>query len=122
MSHLFIIKDENRFTARMDQGQFLLLRIETILFLFAFSTLLSWSYYGLKGFNYLFSKSLGRKVSTLIYQLLFLFFIVLGAATELADVIAFSDMMILGLAFPNLIGLYIFVPDILAEIRNYHKK
>ena len=89
------------------------------IFLFAFSTLISWSYYGLKGFNYLFGKVINRKFGAIIYQLLFLFFIVLGATTELSDVIAFSDMMILALAFPNLIGLYIFVPEIIREVRNY---
>jgi AGCS family alanine or glycine:cation symporter len=92
------------------------------IFLFAFSTLLSWSYYGLKGFNYLFAGIIGRKTSSLIYQVVFLFFIVLGSATELKDVIDFSDMMILGCAFPNLIGLYIFVPDVIAELKAYHLK
>lgn len=89
--------------------------------LFAYSTMISWSYYGQKGFNFLFNKTFGRKVSSLIYQLLFLCFVVLGAAGQLTDVIQFSDMMILALAFPNLIGLYIFVPEILQEIKNYKK-
>lgn len=91
------------------------------IFMFAFSTLISWSYYGQKGFNYLFNGLIGRKLSGSIYQILFLLFIVLGAATDLTNVIAFSDMMILGLAFPNLLGLYIFVPDVLKEIRQYRK-
>ncbi len=89
------------------------------IFLFAFSTLISWSYYGLKGFNYLFNGIISRKISTVIFQILFLIFIILGATTDLADVIAFSDMMILGLAFPNLIGLYIFVPEIVSELKRY---
>lgn len=89
------------------------------IFLFAFSTLISWSYYGQKGFNYLFNGIIGRKSATKVYQILFLLFIVLGAATDLTHVIAFSDMMILGLAFPNLIGLYLFIPEVLSEIKNY---
>jgi AGCS family alanine or glycine:cation symporter len=89
--------------------------------LFAYSTMISWSYYGQKGFNFLFNKIFGRKASSLIYQVLFLCFVVLGAAGHLTDVIRFSDMMILALAFPNLIGLYIFVPEIIQEIRNYNK-
>ncbi len=89
------------------------------IFLFAFSTLISWSYYGLKGFNYLFSGIINRKISTVIFQVVFLLFIVLGATTDLSDVIAFSDMMILGLAFPNLLGLYIFVPEIVSELKRY---
>lgn len=90
-------------------------------FLFAYSTMISWSYYGQKGFNFLFNSVFGRKSSSLIYQLLFLFFVVLGAAGHLTDVIRFSDMMILALAFPNLIGLYIFVPEIVQEIKKYNK-
>lgn len=92
------------------------------IFLFAFSTLVSWSYYGQKGFVYLFGTLIGRNISVRIYQVLFLLFIVLGAATDLSNVITFSDMMILGLAFPNLIGLYIFVPEIAAELKNYNKQ
>lgn len=90
-------------------------------FLFAYSTMISWSYYGQKGFTYLFDKVLPRKVAVRVYQFVFLFFVVLGAAGHLTDVINFSDMMILALAFPNLIGLYIFVPDIIKEIKNYHR-
>lgn len=90
-------------------------------FLFAYSTMISWSYYGQKGFNFLFNSVFGRKSSSLIYQMLFLFFVVLGAAGHLTDVIRFSDMMILALAFPNLIGLYIFVPEIVQEIKKYSK-
>lgn len=88
-------------------------------FLFAYSTMISWSYYGQKGFNFLFGRVFGRKKSTLIYQVVFLMFVALGAASQLNEVISFSDMMILALAFPNLIGLYIFVPEIVQEVKRY---
>lgn len=90
-------------------------------FLFAYSTMISWSYYGQKGFNYLFSGIIGKKTGAYIYQAIFLFFVILGAASQLKEVINFSDMMILALAFPNLAGLYFFIPDILAEIKSYKK-
>lgn len=92
------------------------------IFLFAFSTMISWSYYGQKGFTYLFPSFLGnQKLPKFSYQVLFLLFIVLGAATQLNDVIAFSDMMILGLAFPNLLGLYFLTKEIVAELKSYQQ-
>ncbi|NQU31837.1 MAG: alanine:cation symporter family protein, partial [Bacteroidetes bacterium] len=82
------------------------------IFLFAFSTMISWSYYGLKGFDYLlgniFEKIFGnRQVAKYTYFVIFLCFIVIGAASNLGAVIDFSDMMILAMAFPNIIGLLI---------------
>lgn len=91
-------------------------------FLFAYSTMISWSYYGQKGFSFLFQKFLGMKMSKYIYQVIFLLFIVLGTTTDLNEVIDFSDMMILALAFPNLIGMYILIPEILNEIKVYRQK
>lgn len=97
------------------------------IFLFAFSTMISWSYYGLKGFDYLvgdfFEKIFGnRNVSKYTYFVIFLFFIVVGASSNLGSVIAFSDMMILAMAFPNIIGLYILTPEILRDLSDYWKK
>ncbi len=70
-------------------------------FMFAFSTMISWSYYGERCWTYLF----GPRAS-LAYKLLFLCFVVLGAVLELGNVIGFSDLMILGMAFPNILGMY----------------
>jgi len=93
------------------------------IFLFAFSTMISWSYYGLKGFIFLSSKFWKNiKIPTFIYQVLFLFFVILGSATDLTDVITFSDMMILGLAFPNLIGLLILNKEIRQDLNSYLKR
>ncbi|MGI9527193.1 MAG: amino acid carrier protein, partial [Weeksellaceae bacterium] len=74
------------------------------IFLFAFSTMISWSYYGMRAWTYLFGRS---KRSEIIYKLLFLLFIVIGSSISLGAVLDFSDMMILAMAFPNVIGLYI---------------
>jgi len=97
------------------------------IFLFAFSTMISWSYYGLKGFDYLFGdifeKIFGNKnVSKYTYFTIFLIFIVVGAASNLGSVIAFSDMMILAMAFPNIIGLLILLPEVRHDLFDYWGK
>jgi len=97
------------------------------IFLFAFSTMISWSYYGLKGFDYLvgniFEKVFGnRKVVKYTYFVIFLLFIVIGAASNLGSVIAFSDMMILSMAFPNIIGLIILLPEVRQDLFDYWEK
>ncbi|OYT17587.1 MAG: amino acid carrier protein [Bacteroidetes bacterium 4572_77] len=97
------------------------------IFLFAFSTMVSWSYYGLKGFDYLFGgfseRYLGsRKYSDTIYRLLFLSFIVVGASSSLGAVVDFSDMMILSMGFPNIIGLLILAPEVKRDLKEYRRK
>jgi len=93
-------------------------------FLFAFSTLISWSYYGVKGFDYLFGeisiKLFGsRKIAEYVYKVLFLVFIVIGSASSLGAVVDFSDMMILSMAFPNIIGLIIYMPRVVKDMNSY---
>ena len=78
--------------------------------LFAYSTMISWSYYGEKAWAYLVGKisgdkRIGRsKTSILVYRLIFLSFVVLGTVSSLGNVIDFSDLAILSMAFPNIIG------------------
>ena len=95
--------------------------------LFAFSTLISWSYYGLKGFDYLFGgygqKLFGtRKVTDVTYQLFFLFCIVVGASSDIMAVMNFSDMMVLAMAFPNIVGLVILAPEVSRDLKSYMKR
>ena len=71
--------------------------------LFAISTMISWSYYGLQSWMFVFGKS---KISDYTYKILFLLFIVIGAAGDMSAVWTFSDAMILALVFPNMIGLF----------------
>lgn len=85
-------------------------------FLFAFSTMLSWSYYGLQAWKYLFGRS--RQADT-TYKILFLFFVVIGAAATLDAVIKFSDAMILAMVFPNMIGLIFLAPQVRKEMKKY---
>jgi AGCS family alanine or glycine:cation symporter len=86
--------------------------------LFAFSSMLSWSYYGLQSWKYLFGK--GAKAD-LTYKVLFLLFIVIGSAASLGAVIKFSDAMILAMVFPNMIGLIFLVKDVREEMNKYMK-
>lgn len=84
--------------------------------LFAFSTMISWSYYGLQSWKYLFGKG---KTADLVYKILFLLFVVIGAAATLDAVIKFSDAMILALVFPNMIGLLFLFPKVRKEMKRY---
>jgi alanine or glycine:cation symporter, AGCS family len=86
------------------------------IFLFAFSTMISWSYYGLKSWNFLFGEN---KMNTTIYKVIFLAFVVVGSASSLGAVIDFSDMMILGMAFPNILGLYFLGAEVRKDLRSY---
>ena len=84
--------------------------------LFAVSTMISWSYYGLQSWMYVFGKS---KISDLTYKIIFLLFIVIGAAGDMSSVWGFSDAMILGLVFPNMIALFFLFPKVKVELVRY---
>ncbi len=84
--------------------------------LFAFSTMLSWSYYGLQGWMYLFGRS---KKADLTYKFLFLFFVVVGASVKLGSVLDFSDAMIFAMVFPNIIGIVLLAPEVKEELKKY---
>ncbi len=84
--------------------------------LFAFSTMISWSYYGLKAWTFLFGEN---KATDLSYKLLFLIFVVIGSSMQLGAVIDFSDAMIFAMAFPNLLGCYFLLPVVKKELNEY---
>lgn len=86
--------------------------------LFAFSTMISWSYYGIQAWTFLFGKS---KRNEMIYKTMFCLFVVVGASTSLGAVIDFSDAMILSMAFPNFVGLIILAPVVKKELDRYLK-
>ncbi|QYO65398.1 alanine/glycine:cation symporter family protein [Leptolyngbya sp. 7M] len=84
--------------------------------MFAFSTMISWSYYGLQSWKYLFGRS---AASDLTFKVLFCVFVVIGAAASLGSVLAFSDAMILAMVFPNMIGLLFLFPKVREELNRY---
>ena len=84
--------------------------------LFAFSTMISWSYYGYQAWAYL----LGRdKRTEYIYKSIFCLFVIVGAASSLQSVFDFSDAMIFAMLFPNMIGLVILAPKVREELSKY---
>lgn len=87
--------------------------------LFAISTMLSWSYYGLQAWKYLFGRG---KAVDIVYKVIFLAFVVIGSSIGLGSVIAFSDAMIFAMVFPNIIGLIILSPKVKEELKIYKDK
>jgi AGCS family alanine or glycine:cation symporter len=93
--------------------------LSIIAILFAFSTMLSWSYYGLKGWTYLLGEG---KTKENIFKLLFCAVVALGCTIELGAVLDFSDAMVFLVALPNLLGLYLLAPTIKRELQGYRER
>ena len=85
--------------------------------LFAYSTMISWSYYGERCWTYLF----GEK-SVAVYRGLFLIFVFLGSIVTATNVLVFSDLMILAMAIPNIIGLYLLSGKVGEALKSYEAK
>ena len=90
-----------------------------IAILFAFSTMISWSYYGLKGWTYVFKES---TVAENIFKIIFCCFIAIGCMVQLDAVLDFSDAMIFVVALPNIIGLYLLAPVVKRELKSYQQR
>ncbi|NVK52704.1 MAG: alanine:cation symporter family protein [Flavobacteriaceae bacterium] len=84
--------------------------------LFAVSTMISWSYYGLQSWKFLFGRG---KRADLTYKLLFLLFVIIGAAASMKSIWDFSDAMIFAMVFPNMIGLYFLFPVVKKQLNRY---
>lgn len=84
--------------------------------LFAVSTMISWSYYGLQSWKFLFGRG---KAADMTYKILFLVFVVIGAAASMNSIWAFSDAMIFAMVFPNMIGLYFLFPIVKEQLSKY---
>ena len=87
--------------------------------LFAFSTMISWSYYGLKAWTYLFGEG---KTTELVFKLIFCVFVVIGAAASLGPVIDFSDAAIFAMAVVNIFALYFLMKVVRKELAAYAAK
>ena len=85
--------------------------------LFAFSTMISWSYYGERSWTYLF----GEKYM-LTYKLIFISFTVIASVVSASAVLEFSDLLILAMALPNIIGLYVLQGDVKTNLDAYLSK
>jgi AGCS family alanine or glycine:cation symporter len=93
--------------------------LAAVVFLFAYSTIIGWYYIGEKGFCFLFGERIWIEN---IYKAIFCVFIVIGAAAQLDSVIAFTDAMVLAMAIPNVIGLYLLAPEIKRDLKAYIAK
>lgn len=87
--------------------------------LFAFSTMISWSYYGLKAWTYMFGEG---KAKEMLFKLIFCIFIVIGSSLSLGPVIDFSDAMIFAMGIANIIGLYLLMPKVKVLLADYKAK
>ena len=87
--------------------------------LFAVSTMISWSYYGLKGWTYLFGEDPARQG---IFKFIFCLFVALGASVKLDAVLTFSDAMVFVLCVPNILGLVILAPQIRAAMKTFEAR
>ena len=93
--------------------------LAVIVMLFAYSTMIAWSYYGLLGCVYLFGASRAVKLG---YNLLFCAFVVLGCTTKLDAILDFSDAMIFAMALANIVGLYLLAPVVREELDGYWER
>jgi AGCS family alanine or glycine:cation symporter len=87
--------------------------------LFALSTMISWSYYGLKSWTFLFGES---KVADLSYKGVFCLFVILGSAISAQSVFDFGDAMIFAMCFPNVLGLYFLMGEVKQDVADYFKR
>tara|TARA_B100000575_G_C23109484_1_gene640743 strand:+ start:331 stop:1857 length:1527 start_codon:yes stop_codon:yes gene_type:complete len=84
--------------------------------LFAVSTMISWSYYGLQSWKYLFGRG---RAADLTYKLIFCMFVIIGSAASMSSIWDFSDAMIFAMVFPNMIGLFFLFPVVKKELEKY---
>jgi len=85
--------------------------------LFAFSTMIAWSYYGERCWTYMFGES-----SAMAYRIIFIIFVVIGSVTSASNILDFSDLLILGMALPNFIGLYMLHGKVREALSSYLEK
>jgi len=85
--------------------------------LFAYSTMISWSYYGERCWTYMFGEA-----STMAYRIIFVIFVVIGSVTSASNILDFSDLLILAMAFPNFIGLYVLHGKVREALTSYLAK
>lgn len=87
--------------------------------LFAFSTMISWSYYGLKGWTYIFGEN---HIGQTIYKLIFCAFVALGCVVQLDPILNISDALVFLICVPNILGLYFLAPVVKRELQSYRTR
>lgn len=87
--------------------------------LFAFSTMIAWTYYGLKAWTYLFGEGKAKETT---FKVIFCLAVIPGSAMSLGALIDFSDSMLFAMGIANIIGLYVLMPVAKREVRQYFAK
>ena len=90
-----------------------------IVILFAVTTIISWAYYGQKGLTYMFGE---KRWLIVAFQLVFCMFIVIGSSMNVQSIINFTDAGLLAMSIPNIIAIYILIPDIKKDLKSYALK
>jgi AGCS family alanine or glycine:cation symporter len=85
-------------------------------FLFAFSTLITWSYYGLQAWQYIFGR---KEITAWIYKVIFCLIVVVGSSASMGNATDFSDASLFGMSIPNLIGVYFLLPVVRSELARF---
>ncbi len=93
--------------------------LTVVILLFAYSTLISWSYYGLEGCIYLFG---ARRPVKVIFNTAYCAFVVIGCSAQMTSIVDFADAMVFAMAFANIIGLYVLAPVVQRELRDYWRQ
>lgn len=93
--------------------------LAVVIMLFAYSTMISWSYYGLEGCVYLFGN---RRSAKLTFNAVFCTFVIIGCTTQLDAVLDFSDAMIFAMALANVLGLYLLAPVVKRDLDAYWQR
>jgi alanine or glycine:cation symporter, AGCS family len=88
-------------------------------FLFAFSTMIAWAYYGLKGWTYLVGEG---RLAEAGFKLVFCLFVVIGSSLQLGSILDFSDAMVFLICVPNIIGLYLLAPVVKRELMRHDRQ
>ncbi len=99
-------------------GDFMPYLLTVAICIFAYSTVISWSYYGERATEYLFGKTLGDKAIA-IYKLIYVFLIILGPVLTINHVVEFADLMLLSMAFPNILGMIYMSGKVKAHVDDY---
>lgn len=93
--------------------------LSVTVFLFAYSTMITWCYYGLRGVTYLFGYNDAIEMA---FKLFFCLCVVIGCSAELHNIISFTDAMILSMGIPNIIGLYLLAGVVKKDLKEYQLK
>ncbi|MGE6710266.1 alanine/glycine:cation symporter family protein [Hyphomonas sp. NPDC076881] len=90
--------------------------LSAVAFLFAFSTMIAWAYYGQRGWIYLFGRG---AIKLQAFNLVFCLFIIVGATIKLGAVLDFADAIIYVMALPNILGLYMMASEVRHDLNDY---